>query len=341
MTIVYVNVCRARDAAVLCEATNVELRSTNVAQVTTQLLEHLRDHPGLVKDGDCRTFIQKNQEEKDFFSNFVEACQSAMGESASTEEDHFFHLYLKDEVYYVCLGDDPDTRDQKVNFHLLHQIQAEFTKLYGFRRINTAHAYSLDNTFAPVLRSAIHYHNVNHRELASDVKVQKIQSKVDNLQSILGRNISLVLDNQQRMEKLLATSEVMREDALVFRRKSQRVLQSTKKKNWCLTIVAVVAVTIGIYLAVLGACGKGLRYCRAAATNSDQSGYNGGDPYDSSSSSSNNNNYNNGDADENGGEDVNEGGDNQQAEDAEGGERFLLGLSSGHNFLRVPHIQHN
>jgi hypothetical protein len=115
MTIAYVNICRARDAAVLCEATNSDLKSTNVAQVTTQLLEHLRDNPGLLEDGDCQTFTQRNQTEKDFFSNFVGACQSALGDLESAAQcDHYFHLYLKDQVYYVCLGDDPDMKDQKV-----------------------------------------------------------------------------------------------------------------------------------------------------------------------------------------------------------------------------------
>ena len=114
MPVVYVNVSRARDAAVLCEATNSDLRGTNVAQVSTQLLEHLRDHPGLIQDGDCRTFIQRNKKEADFLSNFMEACYSVMEDFEALEDDHFFHLYLKDGVYYVCLGDDPDMKDQKV-----------------------------------------------------------------------------------------------------------------------------------------------------------------------------------------------------------------------------------
>ena len=114
MPVVYVNVSRARDAAVLCEATNSDLRGTNVAQVTTQLLEHLRDHPGLIQDGDCRTFIQRNKKEADFLSNFMEACYSVMEDFEALEDDHFFHLYLKDGVYFVCLGDDPDMKDQKV-----------------------------------------------------------------------------------------------------------------------------------------------------------------------------------------------------------------------------------
>jgi hypothetical protein len=180
-------------------------------------------------------------------------------------------------------------RDAHSNFHFLQHVHEEFTKLYRFNRINTAHAYSLDNTFAPVLRSAIHYHNLHHKELSQDVKVQKIQAKVDNLQSVMGRNISLILDNQQKMEKLLVTSEVMREDALVFRRKAKVTLLGSKKKNWFVTFGIIIVVMLGIYLAVLGVCGEGLTYCRAAAAaaNSQNSNYNGGQPYNSSSTNAN------------------------------------------------------
>jgi hypothetical protein len=196
------------------------------------------------------------------------------------------------------------------NFFFLQHVQEEFVKLYRFNRINTARAYSLDNTFASVLRSAMHYHNLHHKELATDAKVQAIQSKVETLQSIMGRNISLVLDNQQRIEKLLLTSEVMREDAMVFRKKSRVMRKSSQKKNWCITICLIVIIVAGIFLATLGVCGTGFHYCRAAASSSSQnSSYNGGQAYDdavsnsggSSNASSNNNNNNGGGNNNNGG----------------------------------------
>ncbi|GKY97467.1 hypothetical protein MPSEU_000705100 [Mayamaea pseudoterrestris] len=315
MTIVYVNVCRARDAAVLCEATNADLRSTNVAQVTTQLLEHLRDHPGSIQEGECRTFIQRNQKETDFFSNFVESCYSVMEDLEALRDDHYFHLFLKDGVYYVCLGDDPDMRDQKVNFFFLQHVQEDFVKLFRFNRINTARAYSLDSTFGSTLQSAMHYHNLNHKELAADAKVQAIQSKVENLQNIMGRNISLVLDNQQRMEKLLHTSEVMREDALVFRKKSRVMRKHGQRKNWCITVCIIVMVVAGIFLAALGACGTGFRYCRAAtaADDNEDSTYDGGEAYSGGGDDANGGE---GDNQQDGGE-----GDNQQNGEGGGGGR--------------------
>ena len=128
----------------------------------------------------------------------------------------------------------------------------------------------------------MHYHNLHHQELSRDAKVQAIQTKVENLQSIMGRNISLVLDNQQRMEKLLVTSEIMREDAMVFRRKSRVMLKSSRRKNWCVTIAVVIVLIVVIFMATLGVCGTGFRYCRAAAAadSEEDSNYDGGQAYD-------------------------------------------------------------
>ena len=110
--IIYAVICRARDASILADCSSPELRG-NAAHVTQMLMEHLRDHPELIFDGDCKTFVQRNEAENDFFSHFIEACATALGDSYAAEE-HYFHLYFKDEVFYCCLGDDPDIRDQKV-----------------------------------------------------------------------------------------------------------------------------------------------------------------------------------------------------------------------------------
>jgi len=110
--IIYAVICRARDAAVLADCASKELRG-NASQVTQMLLEHLRDHPGLILEGECKTFVQRNEAENDFFSHFIEACATALGDDQFADE-HYFHLYFKEEVYYCCLGDDPDVRDQKV-----------------------------------------------------------------------------------------------------------------------------------------------------------------------------------------------------------------------------------
>lgn len=115
--IVYASIARIRDGAVLVEVTSADYNKGNAGQVMTTLVQHLKDHPELIEDGQRKTFIQRNEMETDFFSHFIEACAVAIGDNGDEEnglEEHYFHLYRKDDVYYCCLGDDPDPRDQKV-----------------------------------------------------------------------------------------------------------------------------------------------------------------------------------------------------------------------------------
>jgi len=115
MTIVYACICRARDAAILTEVCDRDVKGS-VGPVVVELMQHLRDHPNFFNDGDLKTFVQRNEAENDFFSHFIEACSAALGDETddNTTQEHYFHLYFKDGVYYCCLGDDRDTRDQKV-----------------------------------------------------------------------------------------------------------------------------------------------------------------------------------------------------------------------------------
>ena len=124
MTIIYAVVCRSKDAAVLVEVCDRDVKGT-FGTIMIELLQHLRDHPNeYVKENDCKTFVQRNTNEIDFFSHFLEACTAAAsgfgnddGEDdciAAESENHFFHIYFKKGVYYCCLSDNADAGDQKV-----------------------------------------------------------------------------------------------------------------------------------------------------------------------------------------------------------------------------------
>jgi hypothetical protein len=118
MTIVYTVICRSKDASILVEVSS-EALTGNAPQVTTALLEHLRDHPAAMNEGDLKTFVHRNEDDGyDFFSQFMQACTISI---TTTEEldigavqEHYFHLWHEDGVFYCCLSDDPDPREQKV-----------------------------------------------------------------------------------------------------------------------------------------------------------------------------------------------------------------------------------
>lgn len=95
----------------LVEATSVDYKG-NVSMVMTQLVEHLRDHNELCEESERKTFVHRNDAENDFFSSFMDAC--VVVGLPGVMEEHFFHVYRQEGVFYCCLGDEPDVRDQKV-----------------------------------------------------------------------------------------------------------------------------------------------------------------------------------------------------------------------------------
>lgn len=120
--IVYAVISRSHDAAILCEFSSEALTAGNAPQVTASLLEHLRDHPAIVKEGDLKTYRHANQGDDndggDFFSQIIQACSVAISTSDEWDpedvEEYFFHLWNQDGVFYCCLSDDVDPRQQKV-----------------------------------------------------------------------------------------------------------------------------------------------------------------------------------------------------------------------------------
>ena len=275
--IIYAAIARVTDAAVLVDCCDPLLKG-NAALVTSILMEHLRDNPTLVNEGDLRTFVQRNADESlDFFSHFLDsACAMALGDD--TVDENYFHLYRKEQVFYCCLSDDLDARDQKVNFAFLDHVQKEFTKLFKTSRIMNANAYSLDKIFKPNMRSAMHYYNTNHKSLAMEESVQKVMAQVQDLQAVMNKNINLMLERGENLEILLDKTDMLQQDAMVFRKKSRRMLQQQRRKYYIRIFIMFCVFALFIFLVSLGICGAGYKYCRAR---------------DSNNNSSNNNNNNN------------------------------------------------
>ena len=118
--IVYTVICRARDAAILVEQ-STEALTGNAPQVTTALLEHLRDHPAAMNEGDLKTYVHRNEKDgggDDIFSQFFQACTMNITTADDLDpgdiQEHYFHLWFHEGVFYCCLSDDADMKQQKV-----------------------------------------------------------------------------------------------------------------------------------------------------------------------------------------------------------------------------------
>ena len=133
MTILYAVICRSKDAAVLAEFISEAMPvGSNAPQVTVALLEHLRDNPAAVQDGDMTTYVHRNdgsnnkgssssgrKKNDDIFGSFLQACTVPLKTTDENLElghvqENYFHLWNEKNVFYCCLSDDPNPKYQKV-----------------------------------------------------------------------------------------------------------------------------------------------------------------------------------------------------------------------------------
>jgi hypothetical protein len=248
MTIVYAVICRARDAGILVEVATEALDGSNAPQVTTALLEHLRDHPAAMKEGDLKTFVHQNNnrngnnwEGDDFFSQFMQACTVPITTTDDLDlgavQEHYFHLWYDAGVFYCCLSDNPAPKEQKVNFAFLQAVASDFTSNYSARRIRNCNAYALDKDFRPTLRTALNYYNTNAKALSRDAKINALMGQVEDMKTVLGRNMQLLIDRETRIDRLMQKSQQTKRDSLVFKQKSIRMKREQRNKSWKMTLV--------------------------------------------------------------------------------------------------------
>lgn len=173
------------------------------------------------------------------------------------------------------------------NFAFLEQISDEFTKQHRAGRIANANAYALDKNFSPTVRSAVHYHNVNHKSIAQEERVQRLLAKVENMQKVMGRNIDLLLERGDNLEKMQRKSEQMEKDVAVFKKRSVVLRRKTQRKYYFSVIMLSIIVFAIIYLSTIGICGAGFQYCKPSGKGGNNNS--GGNNNNNNNSGGNNN----------------------------------------------------
>jgi hypothetical protein len=142
----------------------------------------------------------------------------------------------------------------------------------------------MEKKFMPILRSAVHYHNINASKISQDKHVQTAIGKVEDMKVVMGRNLNLLMERGENIDALASKSDHMREDASIFKRQSTRMRNKLRRKWICMMALGAAIVLVLMYLIVIGICGVGLDYCKSSSSNSaavaandDGGGYSGGE----------------------------------------------------------------
>lgn len=90
----------------------------------------------------------------------------------------------------------------------------------------------MDKEFKPVVRSTMHHYNINRAELGRDAHVNELLAKVEDLRSVLGRNLELLLHREGQLDNLMVKSEKARRDSMVFKKHSNVLMKHTRMKSY-------------------------------------------------------------------------------------------------------------
>ena len=119
----------------------------------------------------------------------------------------------------------------------------------------------MDKQFAPNLRSAMHYYNTNHKKLSRDDKINSLLAQVEDMKTVLGRNINLLLDREHKINTLLETSEEAKRNSMVFKRKSMRLKREQRNRSFKLWCPIAGVVVLILYVIMASFCGATLQQC--------------------------------------------------------------------------------
>lgn len=174
------------------------------------------------------------------------------------------------------------------NFTFLMNMEQEFTKMFRSGRINTANAYSLTNNFSPTMRSSMHYHNIHAKEIRQDDKVKALLIRTENIRTVMGRNLNMILERGEKFNTLLSKSEALNKDAQVFKKKSLQAKRMMQRKYYFCYAICVFVFAVFLYMTIVSTCGIRLEYCRSAShsssnTSNSNSGEGGGESYEGES----------------------------------------------------------
>lgn len=177
------------------------------------------------------------------------------GKMSYVYDNHIFHYLVDEGITFLCMSDEGMKR--RITFSFLDEIKRIFRENYqGVER--TALAFSLNESFAPVLRQQIEIFNTNP---AAD-NISKVKSQIDNVKDVMISNIDRVLERGEKIELLVDKTDKLNHQAFKFE-KSSKALKNTMlcKKIKTYILIFVVLGLIGFFVAAMF-CGMNFKKCK-------------------------------------------------------------------------------
>ena len=171
---------------------------------------------------------------------------------------HVFHYIVDQGITFLCMADESTKR--RITFAFLEDIKQTWREKYGGVE-QTALAFSLNDSFSPILKQRIDFFNVNP---AADT-IGRVQAQIETVKDAMVENIEKVLERGEKIELLVDKTDRLNQQAFKFERQSrtlQRDMMCRKYRNYCLILLILSIIIIFI---VFMACGIKLDKCKKSS----------------------------------------------------------------------------
>ena len=123
----------------------------------------------------------------------------------------------------------------------------------------------MDKGFQPSIGSLISHYNQNRTSFSKSFKVAKLQTKIEEVSQTLGDNVRLSLEREQKLDGLLDKSHQVRQNSMIFKKKTTQTLKRDMRwRNWKTSILLVAFILMILYTIVTVRCGIRFEFCRAS-----------------------------------------------------------------------------
>uniref|UniRef100_A0A5S6QI21 Vesicle-associated membrane protein 7 n=1 Tax=Trichuris muris TaxID=70415 RepID=A0A5S6QI21_TRIMR len=187
--------------------------------------------------------------------NFTEVVEQVLQEIPLSENavtykhnSYCFHCIRDNNVLYLCIADEAFPRLSA--FNLLSNVQQQFTSTYG-GRVQNALPYAMNSDFSVVLARLMKHYN----DPRNSPRIQQMDGQVNDLKSVMIRNIDALAERGEKLEFLIDRSESLEASTLTFNGRTRQLARKLYWKNIKWTMVVVILIALMLFTVVTISCG--------------------------------------------------------------------------------------
>eukprot|EP01036_Dinobryon_divergens_P026988 gene26988-35693_t len=148
---------------------------------------------------------------------------------------YVFHYIVDQGIIFLCMSDENTKR--RLAFSFLDDIKGLWRERFSATE-QTAIAFSMNESFSPVLKARIVYFNSN----PSADTIGRVQSQIDTVKDVMIENIDRVLERGEKIELLVDKTDRLNQQAFKFEKSSRTLKHSMYYRRLRNIIVAVLLV---------------------------------------------------------------------------------------------------